>query len=456
MYDLTDSLGITTDVTNITTTEVTNKEPERAELGFPGEVYINKADLINHSGVGSDITSLIQELTLYEDMFANALTGHMLIEDANELIGKFPIIGQELFVLELQTPSFKEKISKKFYIYKMQHRTVNKRVQKYVLYFCSIEMINSINSKVAKAFDGYIHDVVLEIFRNERYLAVDEASETKIRYEKTKNKVKFVAPYWTPFQTLNWLCERSINKNDVPNYVFYEDNKTFVFTSIEQLFDSGTVRDYIASDSDQQTVALADGAKTTANFDEQYKIIESLDNNVVFDYFRNLAAGMYKSLLYTFDVTTKNIDRTDYNYIRDFDKNKHSETTPFPLKAKDLLSKKASSVNHVIKNNFTWGENLPVEYSKFFLQRNSLMEQVSAFKLGIKVLGRTDIKVGDMISLTTPEMREILKDDIETEDSKSKIFSGRYLITAIRHQIIGSKHTMNMEIVSDSFMKELV
>ena len=75
--------------------------------------------------------------------------------------------------------------------------------------------------------------------------------------------------------------------------------------------------------------------------------------------------------------------------------------------------------------------------------------------MSIKVFGRTDLKVGSVIKFTINEFRQILSDEIETE-GKSDYYTGKYLITAIRHQIINNKHMMHMEIVSDSFIKNLI
>jgi predicted RND superfamily exporter protein len=88
------------------------------------------------------------------------------------------------------------------------------------------------------------------------------------------------------------------------------------------------------------------------------------------------------------------------------------------------------------------------------LQRSSLLEQMRAFKFNIKVFGRTDIKVGQTITYTAPKQREIAKDEIQA-DPNSEYFTGKYLITAIRHQIIAGQHHMEMEIVSDSFVKDI-
>ena len=413
-------------------------------LSFTGQVNVLTADLYSYSGVKLDITAIIGELSLYEDLFSNTMSGRVLLQDALDLINNFPLIGQELLVLKLQTPTVKQTISKTFYVYKLQHRTHKERVQTYVLNFCSKELIASANSKVAKSYSGNIAGTVSEIFKDERYLS----SKSKLNTEATKNSYSFIAPYWSPLETINWLSGKSLNGKGVPNYLFYESNQSFEFVSVDSLIQKEPVREYIFNDIDGNTVYGVNGDK-----ESKYKIVESMDTAVTFDYLRNLNAGMYSSMLYTYDATTKGINRNTFDYIDDFGKSSHLEKVP--LKTPELLRKKISSIYFIEKNNYQIGKFQPQGYKYFFLQRNSLLEQLSAFKVSIRVHGRTDVMVGQTITFKINQFRKIVADEIDTT-AKSDYFSGKHLITAIHHQFINGNHTMDMEIISDSFIKNLV
>ena len=414
------------------------------KISFPGEVNLNRIDLITWDERRIDISAMVAEISIYEDIFSNTLSGHILIEDSLDLINSAPLIGQEQIIIELQTPTLTEKISKSFYVYKLQYRTANKRSQSYMLNFCSKELIFSANSKVAQAFSGNISDNVISIFKDARYLA----SRKDLFVEKTKNNYNFIAPYWTPLETINWLTTKSINARGVPNYLFFETNQTFEYVSVDTLMRGVPVRSYIYSDVDANTAYGADGDK-----ESKYNIVESITTATTFDYLRNLNAGMYSSRLVTYDMTTRTINSNTFDYIQNFKESSHLEDNP--LKTDTLLRKKIASLYFIEKNNYQSGNLIKQGYSDFFLQRNSLLEQLSAFKISIKVPGRTDMKVGMVVNFTMSGMRQILKDEIATA-SASDYYSGRYLITAIRHQIINGAHSMLMEIVSDSFIKPLV
>jgi hypothetical protein len=413
-------------------------------LSFVGEVAVSRATLFTHDGKSIDILPMIGDLSLYEDIFSTTMSGHILIEDSLDLINNAPLIGQEMFSLHIKTPTLSTSIEKIFYIYKLQARKSKKRVQTYMLNFCSRELIYSANSKVAQSFSGNITDTVESIFRDKRYIA----SESKIFLDKTKNSYSFIAPYWTPLETINWLTGKSINENGVPNYLFFETNQSFEYSSVDKLISATPRREYIFTDVDALTVTGANGDK-----DKRYSIVESMETGVTFDYLRNLNSGMFASRLSTIDLTTKNINTNTFDYIDDFNKSNHLEK--YPLKTNSALRRKLSSIYFMTKNNYQTGSFKQQGYKDFFLQRNSLLEQLSAFKITIKVPGRTDMKAGSVVKFTMPELRQILADEIDTSGI-SDYFSGNYLVTAIKHQIISGRHTMLMEIVSDSFIKPLL
>jgi hypothetical protein len=413
-------------------------------ISFLGQVDVKKSILTDYSGRKIDLSAMIKEISLYEDLFSNSLSGYLLIEDSLDLISTLPLLGQELLEIELKTPTLKNKIHHTFYVYKLQHQTIKKRTQTYMLNFCSKELIHSANSKVSKHFSGQITDIVTSIFRDPKYLS----SDSTLYIEPTKNSYNFIAPYWTPFETINWLTGKSLNPRGVANYLFFQTNQSFEYVSVDKLLEAAPERDFIFSDIDANT-----SVGTNGPIEEKYKFVQELDTGVTFDYLRNLNAGMYASKLYTIDSTTKNINTTTFDYIDDFSKAHHLDK--YPLRSDSLLRKKVSSLYFLHKNNYQHTQFKQQGYDKFFLQRNSLLEQLNSFKMSIKVHGRTDIKAGNIITFTIPEMRQLLGNEVDSS-AKSSYFSGRYLVTAIRHQIISGTHTMQMEIVSDSFVKQLL
>jgi hypothetical protein len=418
---------------------------EAAEsISFVGEVLVQKVELVSHSGATLNITGLIGTLTLFEDIFSPTMSGTVNIEDGIDLIATMPMIGQEKLRLKLKTPTLSVAIEKEFYVYKLFNRTAKKRVQYYTLGFCSDELIVSQNTKISKHFSGKISDTVAKIFTEERALNSDKL----IYIDETQNSYSFISAYWTPIETINWLAKRAINKSGVPNYLFFETNQSFEFTSVDMLIKGNPVRNYVFSDADANTVYGESG-----NFDKKYEIVQSIDTQVTFDYLRNISNGMYASRLTTFDVTSKAVNVTNFDYIDDFDNSGHLDQ--FPLTTNTLARRKVASLYFLEKNSYLHGKFEPQNQSKYFLQHNSLLAQLSAFKLNLTVPGRTDIKAGNTIKLKLPKYSELTKNEINSDDAESSYYTGKYLVTAIKHQFTAGQHSMLMEVISDSFIKAL-
>lgn len=156
------------------------------EISFLGEINVESITLVSSVGSKIDLKAIAAELCIYEDIFSNTMSGHVMIEDANDLLNSMPLTGEELLEIEVWTPTLTNKIKKVFYVYKLQNRTSKKRVQTYMLNFCSPELIYSSLGKVAKAFSGPISRTVIDIMNNPRYIVTDRET-TNFICEETKN-----------------------------------------------------------------------------------------------------------------------------------------------------------------------------------------------------------------------------------------------------------------------------
>ena len=60
--------------------------------------------LVNHEGEKTDIKRMIVEMNIYESIYKNAVTGTLVIADAQNMIVKMPIQGTERLEFKLSTP----------------------------------------------------------------------------------------------------------------------------------------------------------------------------------------------------------------------------------------------------------------------------------------------------------------------------------------------------------------
>jgi hypothetical protein len=410
-------------------------------VAFPGEVNISKADLITHAGVRIDITGIIQQFNIFEDLYSNYLTCTIIISDAVGLFSMSPLIGQELIDIELQTPSLKETLNKTFYIHKLDDRQFEgARVQTYSLHCCSREAVVSSNLKISRSFkDKPISEHVADIFQK------DLQSETLCYVEDTSNNFKFIAPYWSPFETINWLSNRALNANENAGFLFFETNQSYEFTSLEMLMGANPAHTYIYADQSGRT------SSNNLNEDIKYSFVESMYTDVGFDYFRRLHQGAYASKVTTFDMTLKTFASTDYDYVRDFNKTMHLDD--YPLTSSTLVRSRIAHQYFVTKNNYLFGDKFDQGHRNWLLSRNALYQQTFMHKINLRVIGRFDIKVGNVIKLKINDFRAF--GEQESTEIEDDMYTGRYLVTAIRHIIAANKHTMYLEVIKDSFTVNL-
>ena len=90
-------------------------------------------------------------------------------------------------------------------------------------------------------------------------------------------------------------------------------------------------------------------------------------------------------------------------------------------------------------------ERMPDVYGN----RLSHMIELSNFKLSITVPGRTDVEAGAVITINYPDSKPI-SENKKSRNNNDPVYSGDYIITAVRHKINPLRHTMVLEIVKDS------
>ena len=74
------------------------------EVQYAGEFQLQRCELISSSGVQSDITNIIVEINLFEDIFKSTMTGSVIFADTNNLVDNMPIVGQEFLAFKIFTP----------------------------------------------------------------------------------------------------------------------------------------------------------------------------------------------------------------------------------------------------------------------------------------------------------------------------------------------------------------
>ena len=76
-----------------------------AVIQYAGEFQLEECTLCTVSGLELDLTDLVADINIYEDLFSTSVSGSISFQDNNNLLGNkdIGIIGQEK--LKLSTPT---------------------------------------------------------------------------------------------------------------------------------------------------------------------------------------------------------------------------------------------------------------------------------------------------------------------------------------------------------------
>jgi len=420
------------------------------EIKFAGDVIIEQAVIINSKGFGESILNQIYAIEIYEDMFSPFISGVISVRESLDYINIFPLVGEEVINLKIKTPNFDgefEQIKAQFSIYKITNRILrNERNVVYEIHFISKEAIVDLNKKISKSFEGKVSDIARTLLSD-----IQNGLETpkKLNIEKTPNGIKYVSNFWSPVKNLNYLIENAKNDRDIPSYLFFENRFGFNFLSLESLYDLD-IRQEFSYDGFYRD--FTSGGKSKRNIEKEYKRIVNIEIPVLYDYMNKAMNGMYASKKITHDILTKKYKVNNFDMLTDFAKQKHLNT--YPLVSPNHIRRP----NQFIMNSASYWGNFngyrDITNSISSQLRLSLMEQALANKVIITVPGRTDYTVGDKIRLNLKKINPIKKEEEANEDIDA-IFSGNYLINSINHFITRERHECIMEVIKDSYIKEI-
>lgn len=417
------------------------------QLRFAGDVSVDVVKIINPSGLFYDVTPQMMGIQIFEDLFAPFITGSLLIRDSVDLLNSFPFTGQEYLELKITTPQNKEgHIEGKFYIYKMANREiVGDKVVVYELHFITQEAIADLNKTVSRAFDGKVSDLAKKIIEDKD---VGLQITRKINIEETKNKIKYISNFWSPVRNLKYLCDHALNKNDNPNYVFFENRAGFNFVSLDSLYANKDFVEHFVKDNFVRTTI---GDMDYRNNDQDYRRIRGLSVPVVYDYMNSLQTGMIGSKQYSFDIVSKNVDIKEFSMFSAFDEHNALNLNPLFSK-KTIFRPNAFIINRQRHwDNFT--DKGDSSNSKFLQKRISLLKAADASKIEIVVPGRTQYTVGQKVLVELYKTSTV--DDENKDDTLDTYLSGAYVIGAINHLIDRDKHECTMELFKDSLLIDL-
>ena len=446
-------------------------------IEFAGDYDLNHVFLHTHLKEVFDIKGMMVELNVFESIFKNALTGSIVIADAQNLIAKLELNGTERISFRLATPGALDtqrgsidasiETGHPFYVYKITDRKqIAPGTTLYTLHFGSREFIRNLRTKVSQTYRGNVAYQVIKILMDENYLD----SKKEISYEPTGNINDVVIPNMRPFDAINMIAKRSLpEKSRGVGYYFYETTKGIFFRSWDNMVsvkgsqtrETKQIFRYMPMNVNDDTI------KDKMNHD--YQSVESYRFvNNFHDIAANTAMGTYAHTATTYNFYDKSYTPSVYNYELEYGMTKHTDHTADRFAKEKHAVAANSNIDEDDKKMSQYNESrVSLRSTTQFLHNGETgagygldvvqdgpklaesISQCSQVKHGttlkLIVKGQSYLEAGDLIKFNLLKIEP--KNDLGEYD---KQYSGKYVITKIRHQILSEGYTMALECVKDS------
>ena len=435
----------------------------KEQIQFAGEFLLEDCTIVSTTGTEFNITELVQEINIYENLYQASISGDIVIKDTNNIVDNFPILGEERLSLKIMTP---QKSPKKdtiidftrspLMIYKVNSTEGEGENALVVsLQFGSVEAFRNNTCRVSQSYTGQPSDIVEKILRDESYLK----SKKPLYIEPTANLTKIVFPNKRPFRCIKHLSQisNSSHINSSPSYLFYETTKGFHFRTIDSLCLEGTKFNF------RETVGGQRDERGVVRVENELENIISYQVTPRKDTMRNIQSGMLSSKLITHDIYNKKVNLYKYDYLNNFDKDIHpdnGEGKPIYSEAKDPDNQKSLFDHEDTKlfvsttasgYSFSESSNYPYQSDNLnqTLQRKTARNEQFEYGicLNVEINGQTYIQAGDKIGL------EIGATAANTDKESDDMLSGNYIVTHLRHIFTMSqelKHKIIMRVAKDS------
>jgi hypothetical protein len=410
----------------------------------PGDVLIDSITIESAPGAILDVRSQFVSMNIYEDIFANGLSGFIVLVDSLNLIRYLQITGREKLKIRFATPgedtdnSF---LTKEFSIYKVSSEVKMQGDGKKLirLEFVSPTVYQNAQLRISRAFsDMPYSDMVKAIMKDTLGVEVNTCP--------TLGNRNIVVPNWNPMYAVSWLAKRSAAETipEACDYVFYENlNGNYQFMPLSLL-------------KKRQSIVKYHHTPTSRNPETGELLLKKEFYNILSftiggrgDKMREVVSGVYGNNAVAIDIVGKQTDTEVYMYT--IHRNRVPTISKYPLVSKisDPYSGNITAYQKLFpKHSFKYDtieDN--DELHTVSVRRQSQMNQFRTNTLTIVVNGDSRRRVGDIVSVDIPS----------TEDPKGKddwydpYLSGRYMITAILHELGDGNYTMKMELVKDGY-----
>lgn len=426
------------------------------DINNSNQFKVNELIIVTKAGK-IDITSLYEEINIFDSILMPVMSGNILVRDAVGLSSTLLFDGSESVLMDIskfndETAAFK----KAFRIYKQSDRTnINQNSEMYVLHFVSDELFYSDQQKINQSYEEKYSEIIKKILID--YLKVPENNLGGI-YSDSSGIRNVVMPNLSPIESIQWCTKRALDSNQSPNFLFFQNLTGYNFTSLSKLLTQPEILDIKFQTKNLSNSSPLDEISGAKSFE-----VLSATNLI-----ERTRSGVNAGTFIGFDPITRTISSKQISYDDHYSNMKHGNETPnfTPIQNRDgkensqnFNSKKTLSIfgtarkySEYIKKNDPTSISTNETTEDFLFQRKAIISNLMSKRLKIVMPGNFQLSSGFNVNVQSPVFGEREKNSNEEDKS----ISGKYIIIASRHIIGFEKHETIIEVASSSSSNDFI
>jgi hypothetical protein len=417
---------------------------------------INELVVVTKAG-NIDISGIYEEINIFDSMFLPVMNGKILIKDSIGLSGRLLFDGSESILIDIAKDSNSDvaTFKKAFKIYKQGDRKTVSGGEMFTLDFVSDELMYSDQQKITQSYQGTYSYITKKILEN--YLKVPSNQLGGV-YEDTTGIKSVAIPNLKPLEAIEWIAKRSVDANQAPNFMFFQNLTGYNFASLSTLLTQDELLDIKFEPKNTQK----GNALTEISSARAFEVISQADNLL------KQKLGVNSGQFLGFDPITRTIAKKNISFGDHFSTMKHANETPefseilnrdgrpntkaFDSKKSVSIFGAAKQLSNYIKQNDPTSLSKVENIESWLFQRKAIISHLMAKRLKIAMPGNFQLTSGFNVNVMAPIQGQ--KEQGDANDDPS--LSGKYIIVASR-QIIGyDKHETVIEVASTSTNNDFI
>ena len=392
--------------------------------------------------------NLVESCQVFESIESPIIRATLTMRDA---VGFHTLIyGGEVLTFEIRNASKKKAETYKIQLMltKIGDKIRKERTYFYNLEFASPDAFVNEYQRVNRVYEKKkISEIVDSILKE------DLQTEASNDIEATGSPVNLLCPNWRPFDAISWMCRHAAKSDDSGiGYMFFANARDgYVFKSVDTLISQSI------DNEDEKSFVYQPKRIPVSNGEEDRNTIQTIKYPSITKMLNQMRLGSYSGEALGIDLCDlRKTTQSTFKMTEYFDKMKHAEKYPFVGLTGSKLEEKVTR-QYVIglpthlytdTNRMNGGVELGGILDKH-LYATLRYQSMKHVMCSITISGNTNIFAGDTIKITVPTMDPSGK----TMPVEDPIYTGKYLVAAVKHTWSPRELTTELTICRDSIYK---